>query len=127
MGIGAPLRSGKPHGVRAPDYDDWAMNGDILFYDEVLDCVIEISSMGVRVDPVSLEKQLTASGCEARKSLPFHKMLLAGELPLTMGGGIGQSRVSMFLLGKAHIGEVQCSMWDEANIEACKKAGVTLL
>ena len=127
MGIGAPLRSGKPHGVRAPDYDDWAMNGDILFYDEVLDCVIEISSMGIRVDPVSLEKQLIASGCEARKSLPFHKMLLAGELPLTMGGGIGQSRLCMLLLGNAHIGEVQSSIWDSATQAACEKANIVLL
>ena len=125
--IGAPLKSGKPHDGRAPDYDDWDLNGDLLVWDSVNGQALELSSMGIRVSPESLDRQLTLAGCDNRRELPFHKQLLAGELPYTMGGGIGQSRVSMFLLGKAHIGEVQCSMWDEANIEACKKAGVTLL
>ena len=127
IGIGAPLRSGKPHDGRAPDYDDWTLNGDLLFYDSVLDCALEISSMGIRVDPAALERQLKAAGCEDRRELPYHKMLLAGELPLTMGGGIGQSRLSMLLLGKAHIGEVQASIWDEETVRACEEAGITLL
>ena len=107
MGIGAPLQSGQPHDGRAPDYDDWTLNGDILFWDSVLGRTIELSSMGIRVDPAALDRQLTAAGCDDRRELPFHKMLLDGELPLTIGGGIGQSRLSMLLLGKAHIGEVQ--------------------
>ena len=127
MGIGGKLHSGKPHDGRAPDYDDWDLNGDLLVWDSVNGQALELSSMGIRVSPESLDRQLTLAGCDNRRELPFHKQLLAGELPYTMGGGIGQSRVSMFLLGKAHIGEVQCSMWDEANIQACKKAGVTLL
>ena len=127
MGIGGKLHSGKPHDGRAPDYDDWDLNGDLLVWDSVNGQALELSSMGIRVSPESLDRQLTLAGCDARRDLPFHKQLLAGQLPYTMGGGIGQSRVSMFLLGKAHIGEVQCSMWDEANIQACKKAGVTLL
>ena len=127
IGIGGALRSGKPHDGRAPDYDDWTLNGDILFYNELLDCAFEISSMGIRVDPASLDRQLTLSGCDDRRELPYHKMLLAGELPLTIGGGIGQSRLSMLLLGKAHIGEVQASIWDEDTLNACEKAGITLL
>jgi len=127
MGIGAPLRSGRPHGGRAPDYDDWDMNGDLLFYDEVLDCVLEVSSMGIRVDPISLDRQLRAAHCEHRRSLPFHRMLLDGQLPLTMGGGIGQSRLCMLLLGKAHIGEVQSSIWDEETLRACERADIVLL
>lgn len=127
IGIGAPLRSGKPHDGRAPDYDDWSLNGDILFYDELLGCAIEISSMGIRVDPAALDRQLHESGCDDRRALPYHKMLLAGELPLTIGGGIGQSRLSMLLLGKAHIGEVQASIWDENTIRKCEEAGVILL
>ena len=127
IGIGAPLRSGKPHDGRAPDYDDWALNGDLLFWYEPLGCAMEISSMGIRVDPRSLEFQLHASGCDARRELPYHKMLLRGELPLTIGGGIGQSRVSMLLLGKAHIGEVQASIWDEETVRECEEAGVVLL
>ena len=127
MGIGGKLSNGQPHDGRAPDYDDWDLNGDLLVWDSVNGQALELSSMGIRVSPESLDRQLTLAGCDNRRELPFHKQLLAGELPYTMGGGIGQSRVSMFLLGKAHIGEVQCSMWDEANIEACKKAGVTLL
>ena len=127
IGIGGALRSGKPHDGRAPDYDDWALNGDILFYNELLGCAFEISSMGIRVDPESLDRQLTLAGCDDRRELPYHKMLLAGELPLTIGGGIGQSRLSMLLLGKAHIGEVQASIWDEDTVAACEKAGIVLL
>ena len=103
MGIGGKLKSGQPHDGRAPDYDDWNLNGDILFWDSVNGQAIELSSMGIRVSPESLDRQLTLAGCDSRRSLPFHRMLLNGELPLTMGGGIGQSRVSMLLLGKAHI------------------------
>ena len=127
MQIGGVLRSGKPHDGRAPDYDDWALNCDIFFWDEVLDRALEISSMGIRVDAESLARQLELSGCENRRELPFHKMLLAGELPLTIGGGIGQSRLSMLLLGCAHIGEVQSSVWDAETIAACEKAGIPLL
>ena len=127
QGIGGKLRSGKPHDGRAPDYDDWDMNGDIFFYHKTLDCAMEVSSMGIRVSPESLDRQLTLAGCDARRELPFHKMLLAGELPLTMGGGIGQSRLCMLLLGKAHIGEVQSSIWDPQTHEAFRQAGVTLL
>ena len=125
--IGAPLKSGKPHDGRAPDYDDWALNGDIMFWYDVLGCAMEVSSMGIRVDPESLDRQLTMSGCDNRRELPYHKALLNGELPLTIGGGIGQSRLSMLLLGKAHIGEVQASIWDEDTVEKCEKAGVILL
>lgn len=127
QGIGGKLRSGKPHDGRAPDYDDWDMNGDILFYHPVLDCAMEISSMGIRVSPESLDRQLTLAGCDDRRTLPFHSMLLRGELPLTMGGGIGQSRLCMLLLGKAHVGEVQVSLWDDVTTQACKDAGVELL
>ena len=127
MQIGGVLRSGKPHDGRAPDYDDWGLNCDIFFWDEVLDRALEISSMGIRVDAESLARQLELSGCENRRELPFHKMLLAGELPLTIGGGIGQSRLSMLLLGCAHIGEVQSSVWDAETIAACENAGIPLL
>ena len=127
MGIGGKLRSGQPHDGRAPDYDDWTLNGDLLLWDSVNGKAIELSSMGIRVDPSALDRQLTLAGCDSRRELPFHKMLLSGQLPLTMGGGIGQSRVSMLLLGKAHIGEVQSSLWDEANLKACQEAGITLL
>ena len=127
IGIGAPLRSGKPHDGRAPDYDDWALNGDLLFWYEPLGCAMEISSMGIRVDPKSLSEQLHAANCDERRELPYHKMLLRGELPLTIGGGIGQSRLSMLLLGKAHIGEVQASIWDEETTTECEKAGIMLL
>lgn len=127
IGIGAPLRSGKPHDGRAPDYDDWSLNGDILFWDELLGCAFEISSMGIRVDPDALDRQLTLAGCDDRRTLMFHKMLLNGELPQTIGGGIGQSRLSMLLLGKAHIGEVQASVWDTETVAACRAAGVMLL
>ena len=125
--IGGALKSGKPHDGRAPDYDDWALNGDLLFWHEPLQCALEISSMGIRVDPESLDRQLTLAGCDARRELPFHKMLLGGELPLTIGGGIGQSRLCMLLLGKAHIGEVQASLWDEETKRLCKEAGIVLL
>ena len=127
IGIGGALRSGKPHDGRAPDYDDWALNGDILFWCDWLDCAIEISSMGIRVDPESLDRQLRLAGCDDRRELPYHKMLLNGELPLTIGGGIGQSRVSMLLLGKAHICEVQVSIWDKHTEEVCAEKGVMLL
>lgn len=127
MEIGDVLASGKKHDGRAPDYDDWKLNGDILIWDDVLDVAIEISSMGIRVDEKSLEEQLNKSGCNDRKELPFHKALLAGKLPLTMGGGIGQSRLCMLLLGKAHVGEVQVSVWDQETVETCKKYNIQLL
>lgn len=127
IGIGGALRSGKPHDGRAPDYDDWTLNGDILFWDDVLDCAMEVSSMGIRVDPEALDRQLKLSGKDDRRTLPYHKALLNGELPLTIGGGIGQSRLSMLLLGKAHIGEVQASIWDENTVKVCEEHGVMLL
>ena len=127
MQIGKILKSGIKHDGRAPDYDDWELNGDILYWNDVLGHAFEISSMGIRVDPKSLDSQLTIAGCDDRRALPFHKMLLAGELPLTMGGGIGQSRLCMLLIGTAHIGEVQVSLWDEATRKACEEAGVMLL
>ena len=127
MQIGDVLKSGQKHDGRAPDYDDWKLNGDILVWNEVLGAALEISSMGIRVDEKSLAEQLEKSGCTDRAELPFHKALLAGELPLTIGGGIGQSRVCMLLLGKAHIGEVQSSLWDEKTLEICKAAGVEIL
>ena len=127
IGIGGKLRSGRPHDGRAPDYDDWDLNGDLLVWDSVGQRSFEVSSMGIRVDGESLARQLVLAGCEERRELPFHKLLLAGQLPLTMGGGIGQSRVSMLLLGKAHIGEVQSSLWDEENVRSCEEAGITLL
>ncbi len=127
MGIGGALKSGRPHDGRAPDYDDWALNGDILVWNPVLERAFEVSSMGIRVDPESLDRQLTIAGCDSRRELPFHKLLLEGKLPLTIGGGIGQSRLCMLLLGKAHIGEVQASVWDEETIRACQDAGVILL
>ena len=127
IGIGGALRSGKPHDGRAPDYDDWTLNGDIMFWDDLLGCAMEVSSMGIRVDPEAMDRQLRLSGCDNRRELPYHKALLNGELPLTIGGGIGQSRLSMLLLGKAHIGEGQASIWDEATMDACAQAGVMLL
>ena len=127
MGIGGALRSGQRHDGRAPDYDDWDLNGDIFFYDDILDCAMEISSMGIRVDPESMDRQLRLAGCDDRRNLPYHRMLLNGELPLTIGGGIGQSRVSMLLLGKAHIGEVQASIWDDRTLKLCEEKGVALL
>lgn len=127
MGIGGKLRSGKPHDGRAPDYDDWNLNGDILFWNELLGGAFEVSSMGIRVSPESLDKQLTLAGCDDRRELLFHKMLLNGELPLTIGGGIGQSRLCMLILHKAHIGEVQVSVWDPATSRLCADAGIMLL
>jgi len=127
MQIGDVLKSGKKHDGRAPDYDDWALNGDIMFWDDVLDCAIEISSMGIRVDAKSLDEQLTKTGDNDRRELPFHRAVLNDELPLTMGGGIGQSRFCMLLLGKAHIGEVQVSVWDADTKKRCEEAGVILL
>ena len=127
MQIGKTLKSGKKHDGRAPDYDDWELNGDILFYNEVLGTAFEISSMGIRVDEKSLDRQLNESGCNDRRTLPFHKALLGGELPLTIGGGIGQSRLCMLMMGCAHIGEVQSSIWDKDTIDGCKKAGIKLL
>ncbi len=127
MQIGGKLKSGKKHDGRAPDYDDWKLNGDILVWNEVLESALEISSMGIRVDEKSMAEQLEAAGCNDRRELPFHKALLAGELPLTIGGGIGQSRVCMLLLGKAHIGEVQSSIWDEETLKICREAGVEIL
>lgn len=125
--IGGKLKSGQPHDGRAPDYDDWSLNGDLLFWHETLGLALEISSMGIRVDPESLDRQLTLAGCDSRRELPFHKMLLNGQLPLTIGGGIGQSRLCMLLLGKAHVGEVQASLWDEETKRVCKDAGIVLL
>ena len=127
MQIGGKLRSGKPHDGRAPDYDDWQLNGDLFFWNDVLGRAVEISSMGIRVDAESLDRQLTISGCDSRRELPFHKMLLADELPLTIGGGIGQSRVCMLMMACAHIGEVQSSIWDAETVAACDAAGIRLL
>ncbi|MFA6866261.1 MAG: aspartate--ammonia ligase [Clostridia bacterium] len=127
MQIGGLLKSGVKHDGRAPDYDDWTLNGDIVFYNSVLDDAFEISSMGIRVDAETLEKQLKIAGCEQRKAFPFHKSLLDGTLPLTIGGGIGQSRMCMMLLQKAHIGEVQVSIWDKKTIAEAKKANINLL
>ena len=127
MQIGGKLKSGKPHDGRAPDYDDWDLNGDLLFWNETLSCAFEISSMGIRVSPESLAKQLELSGCNDRRNLPFHKMLLEGKLPLTVGGGIGQSRLCMLLLSCAHIGEVQSSIWDEETLKKCEEANIPIL
>ena len=126
-GIGGALSDGKPHDGRAPDYDDWSLNGDILFYDEVLDDSLEISSMGIRVDADALKAQLKTAGAEARLAFDYHKEIVAEELPLTIGGGIGQSRLCMLLLQKAHIGEVQASLWPDEMREKCEKAGIHLL
>ena len=125
--IGKTLKSGSKHDGRAPDYDDWELNGDILFYNPVLDRALEISSMGIRVDAESLDRQLTLAGCDDRRTLPFHTMLLQDELPLTVGGGIGQSRLCMLMMGCAHIGEVQSSIWDSETRKACAEAGIPLL
>ena len=127
MGVGGALHSGKIHDGRAPDYDDWSLNGDILLYDPLLDISLEVSSMGIRVDPEALRRQLAIRGCEERAELPFQKALLNGELPLTIGGGIGQSRMCVYLLRKAHVGEVQASLWPEDVVEACRAANIQLL
>ena len=127
MGVGGALKSGQIHDGRAPDYDDWSLNGDILLYDPLLDISLEVSSMGIRVNPESLRKQLAIRGCEERAELPFQKALLNGELPQTIGGGIGQSRMCVYLLRKAHVGEVQASLWPKDVVEACYKANIQLL
>ena len=136
MGIGAPLSDGQPHDGRAPDYDDWStgndegftgLNGDIIVWDDILQVPCELSSMGIRVDPEALMRQLTMCGCTQRAALPFHRALLAGELPPSIGGGIGQSRLCMFLLQKAHIGEVQASIWPAEQAELCRQAGIMLM
>ena len=128
MQIGDNLKgSGKPHDGRAPDYDDWSLNGDILLYNELLDRSFEISSMGIRVDEAAMDYQLNKRGCNDRRELPFHKMLLNGELPLTIGGGIGQSRLCMIMIGTCHIGEVQASLWDENTERICAENGIMLL
>ncbi len=127
MGIGGALRSGQIHDGRAPDYDDWSLNGDILLYDPLLDISLEVSSMGIRVDPDTLRRQLKIRGVEERAKLPFQKALLAGELPQTIGGGIGQSRMCVYLLRKAHVGEVQASLWPQEVVDACRAANIRLL
>lgn len=127
IGIGGKLKSGEKHDGRSPDYDDWDLNGDILFWNDILSCAFELSSMGIRVNPASLDTQLTLAGCDDRRDRLYHKMLLNGELPLTIGGGIGQSRLCMLLLGKAHIGEVQSSIWPDETKQICSDAGVMLL
>lgn len=125
--IGGVLASGERHDGRAPDYDDWQLNGDLLFWHETLQCALEVSSMGIRVDAKSLDEQLTKAGCDERRKLPFHQLLLANRLPLTIGGGIGQSRICMLLLQKAHVGEVQASVWDKETLQQCESAGIEIL
>jgi aspartate--ammonia ligase len=127
MQIGDVLENGKPHDGRAPDYDDWALNADILVYYPVLDIALELSSMGIRVDKTALLSQLEKAGCPERAELPFHKAVINEELPFTIGGGIGQSRICMFFLRKAHIGEVQCSLWPEDMVKRAEEAGIQLL
>lgn len=136
IGIGGALSDGEPHDGRAPDYDDWitvnsdgykGLNGDLILWNPILESGFELSSMGIRVSPESLREQLKVRGCEEREKFSFHKSLLAGELPYSIGGGIGQSRLCMYLLQKAHIGEVQASIWPDTQIEACAKAGILLL
>lgn len=125
--IGGALKSGEKHDGRSPDYDDWTLNGDIVVWYPVLNQAFELSSMGIRVDEVALDKQLTIAGCDDRRSLLFHKGILEKTLPYTMGGGIGQSRLCMFFMNRVHIGEVQCSVWDEKNLNLAKEEGYTLL
>ena len=127
MKIGGKLKSGEIHDGRAPDYDDWELNGDIVVYYPVLDIAFELSSMGVRVDEDALIRQLEERGCPERANLPFHKAILEGNLPYSIGGGIGQSRICMYFLRKAHIGEVQASLWPEGMIKECREKGVELL
>lgn len=127
MQIGGLLKSGQRHDGRAPDYDDWTLNGDLLFWYEPLHHVMELSSMGIRVDEAAMRRQLKAAQAEDRANLPFHELLLAGKLPYTIGGGIGQSRLCMLLLGKAHVGEVQASVWPQATLDACQAAGIQIL
>ena len=125
--IGGKLRSGEPHDGRAPDYDDWTLNGDLMFWDNTLERALEISSMGIRVDAERMRIQCLERGCPERLELPFHRGVLNGSLPLSMGGGIGQSRLCMLLLGKAHIGEVQASLWPESMVSQCISEGIVLL
>ena len=127
MKIGDVLENGERHDGRAPDYDDWSLNADIVVYYPVLDIALELSSMGIRVDKKALLSQLKKAGCEERKDLPFQKAIINEELPYTIGGGIGQSRICMFFLRKAHIGEVQSSLWPEDMITQCEENGVQLL
>lgn len=127
MQIGGALLSGEKHDGRAPDYDDWTLNGDIIFWNPVLERSFELSSMGIRVDEDALDRQLKIAGCDDRRELEFHKMLLNKELPYTVGGGIGQSRICMYLLEKAHVGEVQSSVWTDEMIQDCKDANIVLL
>ncbi len=127
MQIGGNLKNGKPHDKRSPDYDDWNLNGDLLFWNDILQKSIEISSMGIRVDSKSMDSQLSISNCDYRRKYPFHKMVLNNTLPATIGGGIGQSRLCMLLLEKVHIGEVQSSIWDEKTYKVCKDSGILLL
>ena len=125
--IGGALKSGKPHDLRAPDYDDWELNCDIMFWNEILGQALEISSMGIRVSPESLDRQLSLAGCDDRRGLAYHKALLSGQLPCTIGGGIGQSRLCMLLLGCAHIGEVQSAVWDKETRTKCAESGILIL
>lgn len=127
MQIGGILNSGEKHDGRSPDYDDWTLNGDIIFWYPLLDRAVELSSMGIRVDAEALDKQLTLTGAEDRRNYPFHKAILNDKLPYTVGGGIGQSRICMYFLNKAHIGEVQASYWDDKNLETCKEFDIKLL
>ena len=127
MQIGGKLSNGQPHDGRAPDYDDWTLNGDLMFWDETLGMAMELSSMGIRVDAARMKQQCSEAGCENRLALPFHRSVLNGEIPLSIGGGIGQSRLCMLLLGKAHIGEVQVSLWPDRMIEECAEKGIQLL
>lgn len=127
MQIGDALENGEPHDGRAPDYDDWNLNADIVVYYPVLDIALELSSMGIRVDRESLLSQLDRAGCPERANLPFHKAIISEELPYTIGGGIGQSRICMFFLRKAHIGEVQCSLWPEEVMQEAERRGLQLL
>jgi aspartate--ammonia ligase len=127
MQIGGKLKSGIKHDGRAPDYDDWSLNGDLLFWNYTLNQAYELSSMGIRVDAEAMDRQLTEAGCDNRRNLPFHQGVLTGELPLSIGGGIGQSRLCMLLMGSAHIGEVQVTIWDKETRKACAEAGIPLL
>ena len=127
MQIGDKLKSGEPHDGRAPDYDDWSLNGDIIVYYDVLDIALELSSMGIRVDETALKQQLEKAGCQDRENLPFQKDILEKKLPYTIGGGIGQSRICMYFLRKAHIGEVQASMWPDEMIQALEEKNIHLL
>ena len=127
MKVGGVLKSGEKHDGRSPDYDDWDLNGDLIFWYAPLEIGLELSSMGIRVDEESLMRQLKISGCEDRKTLPYHSKLLNSELPYTIGGGIGQSRICMYFLKKAHIGEVQATVWDSETVELCKENGINLL